>query len=68
MTLRSMWKSITPAVLGVVAIVAEWIASGVLDADAARIALATVFTSFFVWLVPNDPPVTAAPPTIRGSM
>ena len=60
MTLSNMYKALAPALLGVIAVVTEWIASGVLDADALRIAAATVVTTFFVWLIPNEP----SPPTV----
>ncbi len=56
MTLANMRKAITPAVLAIIAVVTQWIASGNLDFPELRTALAGLVTAFFVWLIPNDPP------------
>lgn len=56
MTLANMRKALTPAILAIVAVAAQWIASGALDEGELRTAVAGLVTAFFVWLIPNDPP------------
>lgn len=58
----AMAKALVPAGLTAVAVLADWVASGALDVDAARIAVAGLVTSFITWLIPNEdgPPVLSA--------
>ena len=58
MTLASIRKALTPAVLNIVAVVTDWIASGALDGDALRIAISGLVTSVAVYIVPNEPSTT----------
>lgn len=56
MTLAQMRKAVAPALLAIVAVLTDWIASGALDADALRIAIAGMVTAIVVYFVPNEPP------------
>ena len=60
MTIASIRKALTPAILGVVAVVAQWVASGVFDEAELRTAVAAGITALAVYLVPNTPPTEAA--------
>lgn len=65
MTLAQMRKALTPAILGIMAVIAQWIATGGLDGAELRTALAGLFTAVVVYFVPNDPP---EPEQMRNTM
>lgn len=47
-------KAIAPAVLGVAAVIAQWIGTGTLGEAELRTALAALFVSVVVYFVPNE--------------
>jgi hypothetical protein len=55
MTLASIRKALTPAVLTIAAVIGSWISSGTLDEVELRFALAGLFMAGVVYLVPNSP-------------
>ncbi len=69
MTIASFRKAIAPAVLGFLAVVISWVASGALDIMELRIAGAAVLTSIAVYMVPNlatSPFLKALVPSFLG--
>lgn len=56
MTLANMRKALTPAILGLVAVIVQWIVTGALDESELRTAIGAGVTALAVYLVPNDPP------------
>ena len=55
MTLASIRKALTPAVLAIVAVLAQWISSGEFNEAELRMAIAGLVTAVAVYLVPNEP-------------
>ncbi len=53
--LPAIRKALTPAILGIVAVVAQWVASGVFDEAELRTAIAALVTAVAVYFVPNEP-------------
>lgn len=69
MTVASFRKAIAPALLGFLAVVISWVASGALDIMELRIAGAAVLTSIAVYIVPNlatSPFLKALVPSFLG--
>lgn len=54
-TLAGMRKALAPAVLALVAILTQWIASGSLNAAELRTAIAGIVTATAVYFIPNKP-------------
>jgi hypothetical protein len=69
MKLSQMRKALVPALLGIIAVITEWIASGEFNEPETRTAIATLVTAVLVYLVKNEPPevepVTHRSPTVR---
>lgn len=55
-TFAAVRKALTPAFLAVVAIVADYVQTGVFDRTALRLAVAGAVTAIAVFFVPNSPP------------
>lgn len=53
--LPAIRKALTPAFLGIVAVVAQWVASGAFDEAELRTAVAALVTAVAVYFVPNEP-------------
>lgn len=65
--LPAIRKALTPAILGVVAVIAQWVASGVFDEAELRTAIAAAVTALAVYFVPNEPaPEAPATPGVAG--
>lgn len=56
MTLASIRKALTPALLGLVAVIVQWIVTGGLDEAELRTAVGALVTALAVYVVPNTPP------------
>ncbi len=54
MTLAGIRKALAPVVLGVVAVLTEWISTGEFNKPELRTALAAVVTALVVYFVRND--------------
>ncbi len=56
MTLASIRKALAPFVLGAVAAICQWIATGELDVAELRTLAAGAVMAVVVYFVPNEPP------------
>jgi hypothetical protein len=52
--LGTLRKPMTPAILGIVAVIVQWIVTAGLDVAELRTAGAAVVTALAVYLLPND--------------
>jgi hypothetical protein len=60
MYLATIRKALTPAVLGIIAVLTQWVASGAFDEAELRTAVAALVTALAVYFMPNEqtpPPV-----------
>jgi hypothetical protein len=53
-TLAGIRKALAPAVLGIVAVLTEWIATGEFNEPEVRTAIGAVVTALVVYFVRND--------------
>lgn len=65
MKLSEMRKAIAPAVLTVLGVIAQWIATSGLDEAELRTALAGLFMAVVVYLIPNAQPTRPTETIIR---
>lgn len=62
MHLAPIRKALTPAILGLVAVVVQWITTGGLDEAELRTALGALVMAVAVYFVPNEPEPSALRP------